>query len=113
MGDDLHLRVDQILARLDNVQSTVDPDDERCTSQSEGSIKTSGDSLGAVVVQDLKMHPLTGKTEDYQDPSLGLGTVFLCKDRSEYVSLTVGEWRLDGFEDVRDISFKCSERDLV
>ena len=52
------------------------------------------------------MHPTTGKREDYQDPSLGLDTVFVCKDRSEDVSLTVGERRLDRFEDVRDISFK-------
>ena len=59
------------------------------------------------------MHPATGKTEDYQDPSLGLGTVFLGKHRSEDVSLTVGEGGLDGFEDVRDISFKSSEWNLV
>ena len=59
------------------------------------------------------MHPATGKTEDYQDPSLGLVTLFVCKDRSEDVSLTVGERRLDRFEDVRDISFKCCEWNLV
>ena len=44
------------------------------------------------------MHPATGKTEDYQDPSLGLGTVFVCKDRSEDVSLAVGE---GGWMDLR------------
>ena len=55
------------------------------------------------------MHPATGKTEDHQDPSLGLGTVFLSKHRSEDVSLAVGEGGLDGFEDVRDISFKGSK----
>ena len=59
------------------------------------------------------MHPATGKTEDYQDPPLGLGAVFVRKDGSEYVSLAVGERRLDGFEDVRDISFKCCEWNLV
>ena len=59
------------------------------------------------------MHPTTGKTKDYQDPSLGLDTVFVCKDRSEDVSLTVGERRLDRFEDVRDISFKSCKWNLV
>ena len=59
------------------------------------------------------MHPATGKTENYQDPSLGLDTVFVCKDGSEDVSLTVGEGRLNRFEDVRDISFKCCEWNLV
>ena len=59
------------------------------------------------------MHPATGKAENYQDPSLGLGTVFLGKHRSEDVSLAVGEGGLDGFEDVRDISFKCCEWNLV
>ena len=59
------------------------------------------------------MHPATGKTENDQDPPLGLDTVFVCKDGSEDVSLTVGERRLNRFEDVRDISLKCSEWNLV
>ena len=59
------------------------------------------------------MHPATGKTEDYQDPPLNLGTVFLGKHRSENVSLAVGEGGLDRFEDVRDISFENSEWNLV
>ena len=42
------------------------------------------------------MHPATGKTDNYQDPSLGLDTVFVSKDGSENVSLTVGERRLNG-----------------
>ena len=32
---------------------------------------------------------------------------------SEYVSLTVSEGRLDGLEDVRDISLVCRERFVV
>jgi len=59
------------------------------------------------------MHPATGKTENDQDPPLGLDTVFVSKDGSENVSLTVGERRLDGFEDIRDVSLKCSEWNLV
>ena len=59
------------------------------------------------------MHPLTGKTENYQAPSLGLVVVFVCKNRSEDVSLTVGERRLNRFVDVRDISFKRCEWNLV
>jgi hypothetical protein len=59
------------------------------------------------------MHPATGKTENDQDPPLGLDTVFVSKDGSENVSLTVGERRLNGFEDVRDVGLKCSEWNLV
>ena len=59
------------------------------------------------------MHPATGKTENDQDPPLGLDAVLVSKDGSENVSLTVGERRLNGFEDVRDVSLKCSEWNLV
>ena len=38
------------MTSLDNVQSSVNPDDARGASQSKGSIKTSGDTLGAVVM---------------------------------------------------------------
>ena len=38
------------MTSLDNVQSSVNPDDARGASQSIGSIKTSGDTLGAVVM---------------------------------------------------------------
>jgi len=59
------------------------------------------------------VHPATGKTENDQYPPLGLGTVFVSKDGSEDVSLTVGERRLYGLEDVRDVGLECSEWNLV
>jgi hypothetical protein len=59
------------------------------------------------------VHPATGKTENDQYPPLGLGTVFVSKDGSEDVSLTVGERRLNGLEDVRDVGLECSEWNLV
>ena len=59
------------------------------------------------------MHPATGKTENNQYPPLGLGTVFVSKDGPENVSLTVGERRLYGLEDVGDVGLECSEWNLV
>jgi len=59
------------------------------------------------------VHPATGKTENDQYPPLGLGTVFVSKDRSEDVSLTVGERRLNRLEVVRDVGLECSEWNLV
>ena len=53
VGDDLHLSVNQVFASLNNVETSINPNDARCASQGEGSIKTSGDTLGAVVVQDF------------------------------------------------------------
>ena len=59
------------------------------------------------------MHPATGKTENDQYPPLGLDNVFVSKDGSENIGLTVGERRLNGFEDVRDVGLECSEWNLV
>jgi len=59
------------------------------------------------------MHPATGKAENNKNPSLGLDTIDLSENRFEDVSLTVGERRLDRFEDIWDICFKRHEGYLV
>ena len=59
------------------------------------------------------MHPSTGKTENDQDPPLGLDAILVSKDGSKNVSLTVGERRLNGLEDVRDVGLECSKWNLV
>ena len=59
------------------------------------------------------MHSATGKTENDQYPPLGLDTVFVSKHGTENISLTVRERRLNRLEDVRDVSLKCSEWNLV
>ena len=50
VGDDLHLSVNQVFASLNNVETGINPNDARCASQGEGSVESSGDALGAVVV---------------------------------------------------------------
>ena len=45
-GNDLHLGVNQILACFDNVESGVDPDDARASSQCKGASESTGDARG-------------------------------------------------------------------
>ena len=113
VGDHLHLSVDQILASLDNVQTSINPNDARCAPQSKGSFKSSGNTLGAVIVQDFEVHPVTGKAENNKDPSFGLVTVDMGENRSEDISLTVGERRLNRLEDIGDICFVRHEGYLI
>jgi len=50
VGDDLHLSVNQVFASLNNVETSINPNDARCTSQGESSVESSGDALRAVIV---------------------------------------------------------------
>ena len=63
--------------------------------QSKGSVESSGNALGAVVMQDFEVHPATGKAEHNKDPSFGMG-----ENRSKYVCLTVGKRRLNSLKDI-------------
>ena len=112
-GDDLHFRVNQVLACFHNIQSSADPDDSWGASQGKCPPEASGDTLSAVVVEDLQVHPATGEAEHNQNPSLELLSVLIGKYGSKDISLTIGEGRLDGFEDIRDISLECREGFLV
>ena len=53
VGDDLHLCVNQVLTSLNNVETSIDPNDARCAPQSKGSVESSGDALGAVIMEDF------------------------------------------------------------
>ena len=70
--DHLHLNVDQVLARLDDVEPEVNPDDLRCAPQCKGSPKSPGDALSAEVVEDLQVDSTTGEAQDHKNPSFQL-----------------------------------------
>ena len=63
--DHLHLCVDQVLTRLDNVESRVNQDDLRGTSQGDCSLEPPGYALSTVVMKDLQVNITTGETEDH------------------------------------------------
>ena len=69
--------------------------------------------MGAVVVEYLQVHSAAREAQDNQNPSFELLSVLVGKYGSKYISLAVSEGRLNGLEDVRDISLECREWFLV
>ena len=86
--NNFHLRVDQVLASLDDVQPGVNPDDSGCAPQSKCSPESSGYALGAVMMKDLQVNCTAGEAEHYEDPSLELNTTLRGQNGSEDVRFT-------------------------
>ena len=57
-GNDLHLS-----------EYGVDPDDARGCSQCKGASESTGDALGAVVMEDLQVDGAAGEAEHHENPS--------------------------------------------
>ena len=98
--------MNQIFSRFGDVESSVNPDDARSSSQGKGSLKPSGDTCGTVAVEKFKMNSMTGEAKYNQDPSLVLNFSRESKDWTENVCLRVGEWRLDSLEDVGNVGLE-------
>ena len=111
--DHFHLSIDQVLARLDDVEPGVNPDDLRCTPKCKGSPESPGDAHGSVVVEDLQVDSITGEAQDHENPSFELEASMLSEDGPKDVRLAEGEWRLGGLEDIRDINLKGCEAFLI
>ena len=65
------------------------------------------------MMEDLQGNCTAGDEKHYMDPSLELNVVLGGQDGSKDVSLTVGERRLDSFEDIKYVSLEGCETLLV
>ena len=62
-GDYSHVFLDKIFTRSGDVESSINPDDARSSSQSKCSPKPSGDTCSTVAVKKFKVNSTTGETK--------------------------------------------------
>ena len=80
-GYHLHFFLSQIFARSSDIDTCINPDDARCSSQSKCTLETSGYTLGTVAVEELQVYYTTEEAQNNQNPSLELNIILECKDR--------------------------------
>ena len=80
--DHLHLRVDQVLTRPDNVKSGVNPDDPRCTSQGECSPEPPSYASSTVMMKDLQVNSTAREAQDHKNLSFEFNITLESQDGS-------------------------------
>ena len=76
-------------------------------SQCKGPSESTGDALGAVVMEDLQVDGTAGEAEHHKNPPFQCNFTLRGQDGTENICLAKQKWRLNCLEDVRDV---CLER---
>ena len=108
-SDHFHLLLNEIFIRSGDVETSINPDDTRSSSQGKTCPETFGNTHCTVGVEKFKMNSMAGEAKHNQNSSFVLNVYMKCKDWTKDVSLSVGKWRLDSLEDIRDVSLKSCE----